>query len=187
MVQVERVLQRQLPIAVRILHACVLDNVDGLGWPAGGDIAHYTLQEHWPLASEADEERWHVREAVFAMKAGLRDIIDGYGRRRDSRGGEKGERVGNGRYGEGWCWFVYWRRVSIGWACVDFLVLATATTTVTDTTTATAVNGRYGLEEIARLPGFVVESYEEKNERDKADWKTDGTESPRGSHQGNRH
>lgn len=75
MVQIEGVLQRQLPVGVGILHACVLDDIDGLGGPPSGEIAHDTLQEHGPLAGEADEERWHVGQAIITVEAGLRNVI----------------------------------------------------------------------------------------------------------------
>ena len=74
-VEVEGVLERQLAARVGLLDARVLDDVDLVGRPPGGEVADDGLEEDGPAAGEADEEGRREGEVIVAVeRRGFRDV-----------------------------------------------------------------------------------------------------------------
>jgi hypothetical protein len=59
MVQIERILEGELPVAIRVHDASVLDDIYVVRRPPGGDITDDTLQQLWPVAGKADQQ-WRI-------------------------------------------------------------------------------------------------------------------------------
>jgi hypothetical protein len=93
-VEEEGVLERELAELICVHDAGVLDNVDVLGRPAGGDEGHHDLLQHPPVPGEADEQRGPLGDV-----RGARGIPSWDGRKLGGRVSGEGERevVDNGR------------------------------------------------------------------------------------------
>lgn len=57
MVKIERVLESEKVMVVRMHDPCVLNHINVFRRPSGGDIGHDSLLEKRPIAREANEER----------------------------------------------------------------------------------------------------------------------------------
>ena len=100
-VEVEGVLERELPARVGLLHTCVFDDVDLRGRPAGCEVADDCLLQDGPGAREADEERRRGGEVVLRPEVFGSDVPGGNGRRSGlALHGDEGEVVLDRRRGE---------------------------------------------------------------------------------------
>ena len=115
-VEIPRVLQRQLLPRVGLLHARVLDDVDLLGRPARRDVRDHGLQQHRPRAREADERRGRRGQVVFLPAVLHGGIVRRDGRRRGRR--QRWERIYYRRRDIGRCGFV----LGMWWSFLFFLV-----------------------------------------------------------------
>lgn len=70
-IEVKRILQRQVAVLVRKHDAGVLDDVDVFRGPPRRDIADHALQQLRPVASEADKQRCLFRIVLSRRTVGL--------------------------------------------------------------------------------------------------------------------
>jgi len=73
-VEVERVLQRQLAAGVGLLDARILDDIYLIGWPARRDVTSHGLKKQRPGARESDEQWRRNGEIILLVQALSRNI-----------------------------------------------------------------------------------------------------------------
>jgi len=112
------------------------------------------------------------------VEARLRNVVFGNRWRRGGRGDQKGERVGDGRHGQGRRRLVCGWRVRASRATMSFLVFRI--------TAAMDFELGYGGQKLGGMSIVVIEAYQNEHRHDEAKWKQD-SEAPRGSDKGDRH